>query len=226
MSTARFLWIEGRLSWPLGLWALVGVVWLLRHLGLLSSPWLITILGESGLPLVGFLLVQRRWLQERLWGTETLLPTTPFPQSALWSVRSVLIAAGMGALGLAFAGPEGYALWGAPALCLSGVSWLVTVSLGEGPGLGVGLGWWSWSVWVAFQGYGTLEIHNRWWSWFALVIMPAFEGWEEALWARKHAQLIVGLVAYGVALLIIEQQSKGLCAWLLRTRRWRSLFKP
>jgi len=225
MNIARFLWIEGRLSWPLGLWALAGIVWLMRQAGWLPSHWLIVVLAESGLPLVGFLFVQRCWLQERLWGTETLLPTVPFPQSVLWGVRLGLMAVGMSALGLALAGSEGYALWGASALCLSGVSWLVTVALGEGPGLGVGLGWWSWSVWVAFQGYGALEIHDRWWSWFALVIMPVFEGWEEALWARKHAQLVVGLAAYGIALLVIEWQYKGLSAWFLRTCRRLLFFK-
>jgi len=151
MGTVRFLWLEARLSWPRGLWLLAALLWLLRTAGWLPTPPSLKVFGEVALPLVGLLLVQRRWLQEQLRGAAALVPSTPFPQPVLWGLRLGLIAGGLSVLGLALTGLEDYAIWGIPALGLSGVSWLLTVVRGESAGVGLGLGWWGWSVWLTLQ---------------------------------------------------------------------------
>lgn len=216
----RLLWLEGRLTLRWSAWLLLFALWLARMLEwpsflfstvfspLSGSYWTRMHGAELGAGLLAVLLSATLLGQEWQWGTWEGLKAAP--RSAIWvfSVRLLWLGC-WGAAGLlALVGTEfePYAMAAGSALWAGGITLLLSSLTHFTVGLGVGLGWWSWSAFVSFSGNeinlpsylaGLLLTSQR----SETVILTLL---DHRLPSQKAAQLLLGSLAYALALAALE----------------------
>ncbi len=140
---ARQLWLEGRLSLPLWLWAFPLGIWVFR-LFHLFDPRKAVGFAELAVPFAYALIVYDLFGHERRWGTLELLIASPRPKHLTLLIHSLWGILWLFVVIASLVEPRSYLAVLAPALLLGQTALFLSIAFVEAWGIGVALAWWGW----------------------------------------------------------------------------------